>query len=47
MEDDAILNMIEDEFCHSCFIIDFIVSNDNSTTKDVLKHTSRGDKFKL
>ena len=42
MEDGAILNMVKDAFCHRCFIIDFVIGNDDSTMWVVLKHPSRG-----
>ena len=42
MEAYAIMNMIEDKFHHRCFIIDLIVSDNASTMRAVLKHTSRG-----
>ena len=42
MEAGEILNMVEDAFRHHCFIIDLIVSGDDSTIRDFLKHPSIG-----
>ena len=41
MEADKILRLVEYELCHRCFIIDIIVSDNESTTKSMIKHTSR------
>ena len=38
----AILKMVEYAFCHHCFIMDEIVSYDDSTMQAVLKHQSIG-----
>lgn len=40
MEADKILRLVEYEFCHRCFIIDIIVSDNYSTTQYMIKHTS-------
>ena len=42
MEASAILKMVEDAFYNRIFIIDFIVSDDGSTMRAVLKHQSKG-----
>ena len=42
METSAILNMVEDALYICFFIIDVIVSNDDNTIQDVLKHPSKG-----
>ena len=42
MEASAILKMVEDAYYNCFFIIDVIVSNDNSTVQAVLKHPSIG-----
>ena len=42
MEASAILKMVEDAFYNCFFIIDVIVSNDDSTMRAVLKHPSKG-----
>ena len=42
MEDSAILNMVEDVFYNRFFIIDIIVSDDDSMIRAVLKHPSKG-----
>ena len=42
MEASTILNMVEDAFYNRFFIIDVIVSDDDSTMQDVLKHPSKG-----
>ena len=42
MEASANLKMIEDAFYNCFFIIDIIVSDDDSTMQDVLKHSSKG-----
>ena len=41
MEASAILKMVEDAFYNFFFIIDVIVSNDDSTMQDVLNHPSK------
>ena len=43
MKASAILKMVEDEFYHFFLIIDGIVSDDGSTIRAVLKHTSKCD----
>ena len=42
MEASAILKMVEDAFYNRFFIIDVIVSEDDSTIRYVLKHLSKG-----
>ena len=42
MDAGAILNVVEDAFCHHCFIVVVIVSDDDSTIQAVLKHQSIG-----
>ena len=42
MEASAILKMVEDAFYNRVFIIDVIVSNDDSTMRAVLKHPYKG-----
>ena len=42
MEDSDILKMVEDAFYNHFFIIDVIVSNDDSTMRSMLKHTPIG-----
>ena len=42
MEASAILKMVEDAFYSRFFIIDVIVSDDDSTIRAVLKHPSKG-----
>ena len=42
MEDSAILEMIKYAFRNRCFIIDAIVSYDDSKIQDVIKHPSIG-----
>ena len=42
MEASAILKMVEDALYNSLFIIDVIVSDDDSTMQAVLKHPSTG-----
>ena len=42
MEASAVLKMVEDAFYNRFFIIDVIVSNDDSTMRAVLKHPSKG-----
>ena len=42
LKGDAILNMVEDESCHQCFILDVTVSNDDRKMIAVIKHLSRG-----
>ena len=42
MEAYAILNMVEDAFYNFFFIIDVIVSDDDSTMRAVIKHPSKG-----
>ena len=42
MEASTILNMVEDAFYNRFFIIDVIVSNDDSTMRAVLKHPYKG-----
>ena len=42
MEASAILKMVEDAFYNRFFIIDIILSNDDSTIQAVLNHTSKG-----
>ena len=41
MEASTILNMAEDGFCNRFFIIDVIISNDDTTMQAVLKHPSK------
>ena len=40
MEAYSILNMVEDALYNQFFIVDVIVSDDDSTMQSVLKHTS-------
>ena len=42
MEASAILKMVEDDFLNRFFVIDIIVSDDDSTMQAVLKHPSKG-----
>ena len=42
MEASAIMKMVEDAFYNRFFIIDGIVSKDDSTMRAVLKHPSKG-----
>ena len=42
MEASEILKMVEDAFYNRFFIIDVIVSGNDNTMQDVLKHTSIG-----
>ena len=42
MEDSAIMKMVEDALYNRFFIIYFIVSDDDSTMRAVLKHPSKG-----
>ena len=42
MEASAILKVVEDALYNSFFIIDIIVSDDDSTMRSVLKHPSKG-----
>ena len=42
MEASAILKMVEDAFLNHFFVIDIIVSDDDSTMRAVLKHPSKG-----
>ena len=42
MEASTILKMVEDAFLNRFFVIDIIVSNDESTMRAVLKHPSKG-----
>ena len=42
MEASAILKMVEDAFYNCFFTIDVIVSDDDITMRDFLKHTSKG-----
>ena len=42
MEASAILKMVEDAILNRFFVIDIIVSDDDSTMQDVLKHPSKG-----
>ena len=42
MEASAILKMVEDAFYNRLFIIDVIVSDDDSTIGAVLKHPTKG-----
>ena len=42
MEDSTIMKMVEDAFYNHFFIIDVIVSNNDLTIQDVLKHKSIG-----
>ena len=42
MEASAILKMVEDAFYNRFFIIDFIVSDNDSTMRALLKHPSKG-----
>ena len=47
MEDSAILKMVEDAFYNRFFIIDVIVSDDNSTIRAVLNHILIGVRGKV
>ena len=38
------MKMVEDSLYNRFFIIDIIVSDDDSTMRDVLKHPSKGDR---
>ena len=42
MEASAILKMVEDAFCNCFFIIDVIVSDDDSTMRAVINHPYKG-----
>ena len=42
MDDSAILKMVEDAFYNLFFIVDVIVSDDDSTMRAVLKHPFKG-----
>ena len=42
MEASAFLNMAEDAFYNFFFIVDVTISDNDSTTLDVLKHPSKG-----
>ena len=42
MEASAILKMVEDAFLNRFFVIDIIVSDNDSTMRAVLKHPSKG-----
>ena len=42
MEASTMIKMVEDSFYNRIFIIDVIVSDDDSTMRDVLKHPSKG-----
>ena len=42
MEASAILKMVEDAFLNRFFVIDIIVSDDDSTMRAVFKHPSKG-----
>ena len=42
MEASAILKMVEDAFYNRFFVIDVIVSDNDSTMRAVLKHPSKG-----
>ena len=44
METGVIIKMVEDLFCHLCFIIDAIISDDDRTMQAVIKHISRGER---
>ena len=44
MEASAILKMVEDAFLNRFFVIDIIVSDDDSTMRAVLKHASKGSR---
>ena len=44
MEDFAILKMVEDAFYNRFFIVDVIVSNDDSTMLAVLNHSYKCDR---
>ena len=44
MEASAILKMAEDAFYNRFFIIDVIISDDDSTMQDVLRHPLIGDR---
>ena len=44
MEASAIMEMVEDAFYNSFFIIDVIVSKDDSTMRAVLKRSSKGSR---
>ena len=47
MEASAILKMVEDAYYNRFFIIDLIVSDDDSTMRAVLKHPSIGVRGKV
>ena len=47
MEASAILKMVEDAFYNRFFIIDVIVSDDDSTMQAVLKHPSKGARVQV
>ena len=42
MEASVIMKMVEDAFLNRLFVIDIIVSNDDSMMRAVLKHPSKG-----
>ena len=44
MEASAILKMVEDAFLNCFFVIDIIVSDNDSTMRAVLKHPSKGSR---
>ena len=44
MDASDIMKMLEDAFYNRLFIIEVIISDDDSTMKAVLKHTSKGDR---
>ena len=47
MEASAILKIVEDAFYNRFFIVDAIVSDDDSKIKAVLKHPSEGAEVKF
>ena len=47
MEASAILKMVEDAFYNRFFIIDVIVSDNDSTMQAVLKHPSKGARVQV
>ena len=47
MDADAILKIVEDAFHHRRFIIDVIVSNNDSTMQTVFNNSTRGDRVQV
>ena len=47
MYDDEMMKMVEYAFCHCCFIIDIVVSDNDITIRAVTKNISRGARGKV